>query len=87
MYKILPIYFIVSGLKYMTPLDIPVWQDSWTNFIISPFISILNLITSIYQVFSSTIYFVLELVIVAFASLIVALKLFGQFFFNVSNTN
>lgn len=70
----------------MAGLDIPVWQDSWTHFLLSPFISILNLISSICQVFSSTFHFVLDLIIVMFASTMVALKLFGQLFFNVCNT-
>ncbi|KAE9524929.1 hypothetical protein AGLY_014979 [Aphis glycines] len=74
---------MVGVLNYMAALDIPVWQDSWTHFLLSPFISILNLITSICQVFSSTFHFVLDLIIVMFASTMVALKLFGQLFFNV----
>lgn len=64
---------------------IPVWQESWTNFLISPFISIFNLIISGYQIFSSTIFFVLDLISVLFASIIVALKLCGKFFVNVSS--
>lgn len=66
-------------------MNIPVWQESWTNFLISPFISIFNLITSVYQIFSSTIFFVLDLISVLFASTIVALKLCGKSFVNVSN--
>lgn len=77
------IFLTVGVLNYMAALDIPVWQDSWTHFLLSPFISILNLITSICQVFSSTFQFVLDLIIVMFASTMVALKLFGQLFFNV----
>ncbi|XP_026818378.1 uncharacterized protein LOC113557198 isoform X1 [Rhopalosiphum maidis] len=77
------IFLTVGVLNYMTPLEIPVWQDSWTHFLLSPFISILNLITSIFQVFSSTFHFVLDLVIMVFASTMVALQLFGQLFFNV----
>lgn len=78
-------YFIVGILKYITPLDIVFWKDSWTNFLISPFINILSLITTIYQIFFSTMYFVLDLIAVTFASSIVVIKLFGQFFFNVSS--
>lgn len=77
-------FFIVGVLNYTTPLYIPVWQDSWTNFLISPFISILNVITSVYEIFSSTMYFVLDLISVMFASSMLALKLFGQYFLNVT---
>lgn len=70
-------------MKSTIPLDIPVWQDSWTNFLISPFISIFNLITSLYQIISSTMYFVFDLIIVTFSSSIVAIKLFGELFLNV----
>lgn len=79
------LYFIVAFLKYTIPLNILEWQDSWTNFLISPFISIVNLITSIYQIFSSTIYFVLDLITVSLASSIMVIQLFGQYFLNVSN--
>jgi len=78
--------FLVGVLNYLTPLEIPVWRDSWTHFLLSPFINILNLVTSIYQVLSSTVYFVLDLITVAFASTMVALKLFGQLFFNVCSS-
>lgn len=77
------IYFIVCIAVYILPVLISIWQDSWTNFLISPFINIFNLITSIYQIISSTVYFVLDLVTVTFASSIVALKIFGQLFLNV----
>ncbi|XP_022183538.1 uncharacterized protein LOC111043061 [Myzus persicae] len=77
------IFLAVGVLNYLTPLEIPVWRDSWTHFLLSPFINILNLVISIYQVLSSTVHFVLDLVTVVLASMMVALKLFGQLFFNV----
>lgn len=78
------IYLTVGVSNSTKSLNIPVWQESWTNFLISPFISILNLITSIFQIFSSTIYFVFDLITVAFASILVGIKLMNQYFFNVS---
>lgn len=75
--------FLVGILNSTVSLSIPVWQDTWTNFLISPYISILNLITAIYNVFSSTMYFVFELIAMTLASSMVAIKLFGQLFLNV----
>lgn len=75
--------FLVGILNSTVSLSIPVWQDTWTNFLISPYISILNLITAIYNVFSSTMDFVFELIAMTLASSMVAIKLFGQLFLNV----
>ncbi|XP_025419059.1 uncharacterized protein LOC112689519 isoform X2 [Sipha flava] len=83
LFSALILFLTVGILKYITPLDTIMWQDSWTNFLLSPFINILNLITSIYQIFFSTLYFVLDLITVIFASSTVAIKLFGQLFLNV----
>jgi len=81
-------FFVIVGiLKFSTSLDIIVWQDSWTNFLISPFISIFNLISSMYQIFTSTMYFVFDLISVTFVSSFVAIKLCGKLFVNVSNIN
>lgn len=79
------LYFIVCIVMYILPVLISRWQDSWTNFLISPFINILNIITSIYQIIFSTMYFVFDLITVTFASSITAMKLFGKLFLNVSS--
>lgn len=80
-------YFVfLVGIVMYIPLGIVMWQDSWTNFLISPFINIFNLITSIYQIFFSTLYFILDLITLTFASSIVVINHFGQLFLNVSST-
>ncbi|VVC37837.1 SUN domain,Galactose-binding domain-like [Cinara cedri] len=71
------LFLIYEFFEYTTPLNLPLgWQGSWTNFLISPFISILNLITSIYQIIWSTLYFVFDLIAVAITSSIIAIQLF-----------
>ncbi|XP_050539558.1 uncharacterized protein LOC126904516 [Daktulosphaira vitifoliae] len=77
---------LIAGVLHLySPMDVNIWDKSMTEFILSPFLTIFNLVKSICLILSSTMYFVLELFTVGLASSMVAIKIFGQTFFNIFN--
>ncbi|XP_050422123.1 uncharacterized protein LOC126834330 [Adelges cooleyi] len=77
--------FIAGVMHFYSPMEVQLWDNSWSEFLLSPFKTMFNIIKSVCLTLSSTAYFVFEILTLGLASSLVALRLFGQMFINVFN--